>query len=31
LRERAKSKGIEVNPLVNDILKREIDLIEAVK
>lgn len=31
LQERAKSKGIEVNRLVNDMLKREIDLIEAVK
>lgn len=31
LQERAKSKGVEVNRLVNDMLKREIDLIEAVK
>ena len=31
LQERAKSKGIEVNRLVNDMLKRDIDLIEAVK
>jgi predicted HicB family RNase H-like nuclease len=31
LQERAKSKGIEVNRLVNDMLKREIDLIESVK
>lgn len=31
LQERAKSKGIEVSRLVNDMLKREIDLIEAVK
>jgi hypothetical protein len=31
LQERAKSKGIEVNRLVNDMLRREIDLIEAVK
>lgn len=31
LKERAKSKGVEVNRLVNDMLKREIELIEAVK
>ncbi|WP_434111117.1 hypothetical protein [Methylocaldum sp. GT1TLB] len=31
LQERAKAKGIEVNRLVNDMLKRDIDLIEAVK
>lgn len=31
LRERARSKGIEVNRLVNDMLKRDIDLIETVK
>jgi hypothetical protein len=31
LRERAKSKGVEVNRLVNDMLRRDIDLIEAVK
>lgn len=31
LRERAKSKGVEVNRLVNDMLKRDIELIEAVK
>lgn len=31
LQERAKSKGVEVNRLVNDMLKRDIDLIEAVK
>jgi hypothetical protein len=29
--ERAKSKGIEVNRQVNDMLKRDIDLIDAVK
>jgi len=31
LQERAKSKGIDVNRLVNDMLKRDIDLIEAEK
>lgn len=31
LKERAKSKGVEVNRLVNDMLKRDIELIEAVK
>ncbi|MGQ0800018.1 MAG: hypothetical protein ACT4NL_07915 [Pseudomarimonas sp.] len=31
LAERAKAKGIELGRLVNDLLKREIDLIEAVK
>ena len=31
LSERARAKGVEVGRLVNDILKREIDLIEAVK
>lgn len=31
LKERAKCKGVEVNRLVNDMLKRDIDLIEAVK
>lgn len=31
LKERAMSKGVEVNRLVNDMLKRDIDLIEAVK
>jgi len=27
----AKAKGIEVNQLVNELLKRDIDLIEAAK
>lgn len=31
LSERARSKGIEVSQLINDILRRDIDLIEAVK
>jgi predicted HicB family RNase H-like nuclease len=31
LAARAKAKGIEVNQLVNDLLKRDIDLIEAAK
>lgn len=31
LQERAKSKGIEVNRWVNDMLRREIELIAAVK
>jgi hypothetical protein len=31
LSERARSKGVEVNQLINDILRRDIDLIEAVK
>ena len=31
LRERAASKGIDLNRLVNDLLKRDIELIEAVK
>ena len=30
LRERAQAKGTSVSELVNDILKRDIDLIEAV-
>lgn len=29
LQQRAKSKGGDVNPLVNDILKHEIDLIQT--
>jgi len=29
--ERAKAKGIEVGQLVNELLKRDIELIEAVK
>ncbi len=31
LQERARSKGVEVNQLVNDILKQDIKLFEAVK
>lgn len=31
LTARAKAKGVEVNELVNDLLKRDIDLIEATK
>ncbi len=31
LAARAKAKGVEVNELVNDLLKRDIDLIEATK
>ncbi len=29
LSERAKAKGIEVGDLVNDLLKRDIEMIEA--
>jgi hypothetical protein len=29
--ERARAKGVEVGCLVNDLLKREIEVIEAVK
>jgi hypothetical protein len=29
LTERAKAKGVEVGDLVNDLLKRDIELIEA--
>jgi hypothetical protein len=31
LTERAKTKGIPVSELVNDLLERDIDLIEAAK
>lgn len=31
LRQRAASKGVELNRLVNDLLKRDIELIEAAK
>lgn len=31
LTARAKAKGVEVNELVNELLKRNIDLIEAAK
>lgn len=30
LRERAQAKGVSVSELVNDLLKRDIELIEAV-
>jgi predicted HicB family RNase H-like nuclease len=31
LTARAKDKGVEVNRLVNDLLRRDIDLIETAK
>ena len=31
LSERAKAKGIEVGDLVNDLLKRDIEMIEATE
>jgi hypothetical protein len=31
LTARAKAKGVEVNELVNELLKRDIELIEAAK
>ncbi len=31
LSERAESKGIEVEKLINDMLRRDIALVEAVK
>ena len=31
LTERANAKGIELERLVNDLIRRDIDLIEAVK
>lgn len=31
LAEHAKAKGIEVNQLVNELLKRDIELIETAK
>lgn len=31
LRERAEAKGMSLSDLVNELLKRDIDLIEAVK
>lgn len=31
LQDRAQAKGVEVTRLVNDLLKREIELIESVK
>jgi len=31
LQERAKAKGVEVSQLVNELLKQDIKLIEAIK
>jgi len=31
LSDKARSKGVEVGQLINEILRRDIDLIEAVK
>jgi len=31
LGERAKAKGVEISELINDILRKDIDLFEAVK
>jgi len=31
LAEKAKAKGVEVSQLINDILRKDIDLFEAVK
>ncbi len=31
LRERAQSKGVELNQLVNELLRRDIDMIESVR
>jgi hypothetical protein len=31
LAERAKAKGVPISDLVNDLLKRDIELIEAAK
>jgi post-segregation antitoxin (ccd killing protein) len=31
LTERAKAKGVDVSDLVNDLLRRDIELIEAAK
>lgn len=31
LNEKARSKGVEVSQLVNEILRKDIDLIETVK
>ena len=28
---RAKAKGVEVNDMVNDLLRKDIDLIEGIK
>ena len=29
--EKAKSKGVELNAMINDLLKKDIDLVEGVK
>ena len=31
LQERAKSKGVEINQLVNEMLRQDIKLIETIK
>ena len=31
LQDRARAKNVEVNELINDMLRREIEIIEAVK
>ncbi len=31
LNEKARSKGVEVSQLINEILRKDIDLIETVK
>lgn len=31
LTERARSKGIELNQLVNELLRKDIDMIESVR
>ncbi len=31
LASRAKSKGVEINDIVNDLLRKDIELIEGVK
>jgi hypothetical protein len=31
LRERAQSKGVELNQLVNELLRKDIDMIESVR
>jgi hypothetical protein len=31
LRERAEAKGVSLSDLVNDLLRRDIDIIQAVK
>ena len=29
--DKAKNKGVELNALINDLLKKDIDLIEGIK